>query len=263
MTFSWRRVYGIILRLWYGTLRSFDRLTDAFYWVTLDLALWGITARYLENATTGVQNIFFMIVASVILWSVVYRGSVDLAISMLDELWNKNLINLFAAPISIVEWLAACALYGFLKAIVATLFGSLVAFVFYSFNVFTLSWNIIPLFLLLYLAGWTLGIFMTGVIMLYTTKVQALAWTAIWLLAPFSAIYFPLESLPVWAQFIGKCLPTSYVFEQMRSVINGHQLSWSELGAATGISVVLMLAAMLFIKECFRRSLDRGLAKIY
>jgi hypothetical protein len=36
-SFSWRRVRAMIVRLWYGTLRSFDRLTDAFYWVTIDL----------------------------------------------------------------------------------------------------------------------------------------------------------------------------------------------------------------------------------
>jgi len=34
------------------------------------------------------------------------------------------------------------------------------------------------------------------------TKVQALAWTLVWVLAPLSALYFPVSSLPAWAQLV-------------------------------------------------------------
>ena len=41
------------------------------------------------------------------------------------------------------------------------------------------------------------------------------------LLAPFSCIYYPLETLPVWMQNIAQYLSTTYVFEGMRALILG------------------------------------------
>ena len=38
-------------------------------------------------------------------------------------------------------------------------------------------------------------------------------------LAPFSCIYYPLETLPVWMQWIAQYLSTTYVFEGMRALI--------------------------------------------
>lgn len=260
---SLNRIYALMLRQWYATLRSLDKLTDAFYWVTLDLALWGVTAHYVQTTSSMVGNIFFMIVASVILWTVIYRGSSDVAMSMLDELWNRNLINLFAAPVSITEWVISCACFGLIKAAVAALFGAAVGFLFYRLNIFVLSWHILPMFLLLFLTGWALGLSMAGFIMIFTTKVQALAWTAIWLIAPFSAVYFPLDSLPVWAQVIGKFLPTSYIFEEMRSLIQFNTISYQQLSIALLLNVIYLLISIFVLKRCFAKALDRGLAKIY
>ena len=42
---------------------------------------------------------------------------------------------------------------------------------------------------------------------------------ASFLLAPFSCIYYPLETLPVWMQWIAQYLSTTYVFEGMRALI--------------------------------------------
>jgi ABC-2 type transport system permease protein len=263
--FSSGRVRAMLVRHWYGTLRSFDRLTDSFYWIALDLILWGITAGYVqEQIPAGGKSVFGMIIAGVIMWCVVYRAQMDIGIGLLDELWNKNLINLFASPLKFSEWIVSLLIFSFFKALTTVVFGCFVAWVLYGLVLTEgLSWYLIPLFLVLVLNGWWIGLIVLAIIMRLTTKAQALAWTFVWLLAPFSVIYFPLSSIPPFAQTLSTALPTRYVFEEMRAIIAGGTPNWEVLAFASVLSVVYIAMAAVLVNVSFKRVLNRGLAKIY
>ncbi|PIX73911.1 ABC transporter, partial [Candidatus Roizmanbacteria bacterium CG_4_10_14_3_um_filter_33_21] len=43
------RIYAVILRFMYLFRRSYDRISDAFYWPTIDLMLWGLTSVYFRS----------------------------------------------------------------------------------------------------------------------------------------------------------------------------------------------------------------------
>lgn len=257
-----RRIQSMLIRQWYGTFRSLDRLTDAFYWITIDLLLWGITAQYVQTLA-GEVDVFVMITASVILWNVVYRSQADIGVSLLDELWNKNLINLFASPLTLHEWLASLLIFGVFKSLLALTFGSLVAFLLYHFMLFNLSWYLLPFIILLTMSGWWIGLVISGLILRYTTKIQALAWTFVWIMAPMSAIYFPVSALPPWVQSVVAAIPMSYVFEEMRRVLVEGRVEFSNLGIALVLNLLYLAAAYYFVRRSFARVLDRGLAKVY
>lgn len=264
-SFRWSRVVAMLVRHWYGTIRSFDRLTDAFYWITIDLILWGITAGYVQSQiASGDNQVFFVIIAGVIMWSIVYRSQMDIGMGLLDELWNKNLINLFASPLQFSEWIVSLLAFSFLKALTAVIFGSIVAWILYSMSITAgLGWHLIPLFLILVLNGWWIGLLIQSIIMRLTTKAQALAWTFVWILSPLSVIYFPLTAIPPFAQQLARGVPTSYVFEEMRGILAGHPVSWTNLGIALGLSVVYLIIALTMVQTSFRWILNKGLGKVY
>ena len=93
------RIYGNCLKLWYMFIRDWSRLTDAFYWPTVDLVLWGLTSSYFRSYIPGASKIMMIIISGIILWIIVWRGQYEITVNLLEELWNKNLINLFAAPL--------------------------------------------------------------------------------------------------------------------------------------------------------------------
>ncbi|RIL12427.1 MAG: hypothetical protein DCC75_00505 [Proteobacteria bacterium] len=257
------RLIAMLIRNWYGTIRSYDRLTDSFYWITLDLVLWGITGGYVQGFAPDSVNIFFMITASVILWNVTFRGQNDIGIGLLDELWNKNLINLFATPLMVTEWIASLLILSSIKAVITVAFGTIVAMIFYQLNIFELSFYLVPFFLLLLMSGWWIGFLICGLILRYTTKVQALAWTFVWVLAPLSAIYFPVSSLPTWAQLVSKCVPMSYVFEEMRGVIVHDQVNNQNLVRAFALNIIYLTLSAQYLRLSFNKVLERGLIKVY
>ena len=263
-SFSWQRVFAMLLRHWYSAIRSFDRMVDAFYWVTIDLILWGITAGFMQQHSDSGLNVFSMITSSVILWSVVYRSQMDIGIGLLDELWNKNLINIFGSPLRPREWIASLLVYSVIKSIIAVLFGSVVAYGLYQFPLYsTLGWHLIPFFFVLVMSGWWIGLCIVSLLLRYTTKIQASAWTVVWLLAPLSAIYFPISSLPTWAQALSKIIPASYVFEEMRKVIQNGPINWMNLVYATILNLIYIPISLLLVRLSFKRLLNKGLAKIY
>ncbi len=65
------------------------------------------------------------------------------------------------------------------------------------------------------------------------------------LLAP---IYYPSETLPIALQWLGKILPTTYIFEAINKVLAGNSVIWSELMILTIMAVVTLLAGFSQMK---------------
>lgn len=256
-------IWAILLRHFYLFRRSIDKMVDAFYWITLDLLLWGITSLYFQRFAPNAQQLIFMFLSGVVLWNVAYRGQIDISMSLLEELWNKNLINIFVSPLTLDEWITSLVIQGVIKSSISFLFGSLVAFVLYRVGILTLFPHILAFIGLLMITGWWLGLFISGIILRYGTRVQALAWTLVWIISPFSAIYYPLDVLPNWAQMIAKAVPTSYIFEESRNLIFNGKISYLNLAISAGLNVVYLIVGYWFIRSSFRKVLQKGLVKVY
>ncbi len=56
----------------------------------------------------------------------------------------------------------------------------------------------------------------TAMILRFGLAAENLAWFIVFLLAPVSAVYYPVSILPGWLQVVAHLLPSSYVFEGMR-----------------------------------------------
>ena len=63
---------------------------------------------------------------------------------------------------------------------------------------------------------------------------ESLAWLAVFMLAPVSAVYYPVSILPVWLQHVAWALPSTHVFEGMRAVMFEHVFRADYLLTAAG-----------------------------
>ena len=258
-----RRIYAMLLRHVYQFRRSYDRIFDSFYWIALDLMIWGITGLFLAKVSPNNTQFVFMIISGVILWNVTYRTQIDINVSLLEELWNKNLINLFVSPLSFREWIFSLVVLGMTKAVATLLFGSLIAHLVYGVNIYTLySYHLIVFVLLLMMSGWWIGFFISGLLLRYGTRIQTLGWSFVWLLGPFAAIYYPQDTLPGWAQQISKAVPMSYVFEESRNVLFNGKIRYENLFIALGLNIVYIIITAFFIRRSFSKVLQKGLVKV-
>ncbi len=81
------------------------------------------------------------------------------------------------------------------------------------------------------------------------------------IIAPFSAVYYPLSALPGWAQKISIFIPSSYVFEGARQVITLGEMNWQKVIITLSLNVLYLALALTFFKASFKKVLDRGLVK--
>jgi ABC-2 type transport system permease protein len=107
------------------------------------------------------------------------------------------------------------------------------------------------------------GLCVGGLIVRYGGKVQNFAWSMVFLIAPFSAIYYPLSALPVWAQRLALIVPSSYVFEGARQVILTGVVDGNKIGIAFALNLLYVILALIFFKKSFDKVLQRGLVKLY
>ncbi|MDH7476265.1 MAG: ABC transporter permease [Microgenomates group bacterium] len=257
------RIYAMVLRYFYYFRHSLDRMSDAFYWPTVDLLLWGLTSAYFKQYTPLNSKVILMIVSGILLWIVVWRGQYEITVNLLEEIWNRNLINLFGSPLKFSEWIVTVLIVGIIKAFLSLGFAIIIAFLLYRVKIFYLGFYFLPFIFLLIITGWWVGFLVAGVILRFGTKVQTFAWTAIMIIAPFSAIYYPLSVLPPWAQKVAAFVPTSYVFEGARKLLNQGKVDYLDLIFSFILNIIYLLLALVFLRQSYKKVLNKGLIKVF
>jgi ABC-2 type transport system permease protein len=107
--------------------------------------------------------------------------------------------------------------------------------------------------------GLAVGIVITSLILRYSSKLEALAWSFAGLLMPFSCVFYPLKTLPGFLHPLALALPTTHSFEGMRQVMAGQGFSMPDLQWGLALDLVyLALAAQLF-RRMFEAARARGL----
>jgi ABC-2 type transport system permease protein len=258
---SWQRIQALILRYTYLYTRSVPRVTEIFFWPLMDLLVWGYVTLYLQRLAppSGPANAFMFLLGAMIFWDILYRAQQGVTLSFLEDVWSRNLLNVFVAPVRVGEFVLATYIVGLFRIIVTVGVLGALAYALYSFNLFTLGMSLIPFFVNLLLMGWALGMVTTALIMRWGQAAEALAWGVPFLIQPVAAVFYPLDVLPRWLQPIALGIPATHVFEGMRQVLRGEGVSPASLTAAFVLNAVYLLAAALFFRYMFDVARRKGL----
>jgi len=254
---NWSSVKGIIVRHLFNWRRDLDRVVDAFWWASTDLVFWGLTSTYVMSFTPDV-DFMFIFIGGIIFWNLVQNSQREINIPLLDEAWNRNLINLFTTPISLLEFVIATVILGLLKLVMVLLLLTVLAWFLYNYNIFVNGIYLLPAVANLVMFGWSVGFFIDGLIFRYGYKIQSFAWAFIFVLYPFSAVLFPVDVLPGWARVISGFLPTSYIFENMRSILFTGQFNYLDLAIAFTLNMIYMILSITFLRRMFANALEHG-----
>ena len=261
---SLERMYAMLLRQLYLHRRSIPRNMEIFFWPVMELMVWGFLTVYIQQiAATDLSRTIVFLIGAMIFWDILYRAQQGISIPLMEELWTRNLTNLLVTPLRIWEWVGAMFLYGFLKITVTILFLALVAFLLYHFNLGMFGFALVPFVFNLLFFGWSVGIVTAGLLIWWGYSAEALIWGIPFFLQPVSAVFYPLDILPRWLAVIGAVLPSTYIFEGMRSVVKTGTVSSHTLVLSTVLNGIYFFAAVCFFVVMLRLSRKHGrLAKL-
>ncbi|MDR4461213.1 MAG: ABC transporter permease [Nitrospirales bacterium] len=253
------RILALLSRHMYLYKRSFARLLEIFYWPFLDLVVWGFITIYLEKVGMSLHGAVSFFLGALILWDVLFRAQQGIAVSFLEEMWARNLMNLFASPLTVGEYLVATMTMSVLKVTAVGGLMMLFAWVFYSYDILQMGFALLPFVLNLVLSGWIIGVLTTSIIMRFGQQAEVLAWGMVFLFQPISCVFYPIEVLPPVLQSIAWIVPPAHVFEGMRAVLTTGDLPVTHLLWATGLNLGFLGIIVTWFYHTFNICKDRGM----
>lgn len=259
MTGSTQRIWGMVLRNLYLLRSSWPRLFELAYWPTFSLLIWGFLSQFLMTNSSYIAQAAGVLISAVLLWDVLFRSNLGLAITFLEEMWSRNLGQLFISPLRPLELVAALMVISFLRTLISVVPAALLAMPLFGVWVFDLGFALAAFFFNLMVMGWAVGLFVTGLLLRMGLGAEGIVWTGIFLIAPITGIYYPISVLPAWLQPLAWSFPSTYVFEGMRAVMFDHVFRWDLMMGAVLLNIVYLIAGAASFLIFYRIARVRGL----
>lgn len=257
--FCWQRVGGILLRHVYILRGSWPRLLELAYWPLVQMVLWGFITQFFMGHSSWVAEAAGVLVSAVLLWDVLFRSNLGVALPFIEEMWSRNLAQLFISPLKPVELITALMLMSLIRTIISVTPAAFLALPLYDVWVFALGPGLIAFFTHLLIMGWSIGLFMAAILLRFGLGAESLIWLGMFLFAPFSGIYYPIETLPDWLQPLAWALPSAHVFEGMRAVLFDGHFRWDFFWQASALNLLYLGLSAGFFLWMVGRAREKGL----
>ena len=257
--FSWRRVGAMLLRHLYLLRSSWPRLLELAYWPTVQMILWGFITMFFLGHSSWVAQAAGVLISAVLLWDVLFRANLGVCLSFIEEIWSRNLGQLFVSPLRPYEMVASMMIMSAIRTLISVAPAAVLALPLYDVWVFHLGLPLIAFFTNLLVMGWCVGLIISALVLRFGQGAESLCWLGIFLVAPLSGIYYPIASLPGWLQPVCWALPSAHVFEGMRAVLFDDTFRLDFFLAATALNVLYLALSAAYFLLTFRTARERGL----
>ena len=255
---SLRRVFALIRRHTYLLRTSWVRIASMAYYPTVTMVLWAFLTLYLAPTNSFLQSAPGFFIGAVLLWDVLFRGQLGVSLTFVEELYSRNLGNLFVSPLTLPEFIAGQLVMSVVRTLIGVGGACVVAWLLFRYSIFSYGFPLIAFFINLLVFGWGIGLAVSGLMLRWGLGAEELAWAAIFLVAPVSGVYYPIDVLPSWLQVVAYALPSAHVFEGMRAVLLNGTFRWDHFWAAAALNVVFLLLGAILFALAVRHARNHG-----
>ena len=252
------KMYGLFLRHFYLIKSSLPRVLDLIYWPTIQIILWGFISKFFSLYSDYYNNTVGVILTCAILYDILFRSSISFNMLFLEEIWSRNFTNLFITPLKISEIITALSLTAILRALIGLIPVSLFAIFLFGVSIYKLGFIIIFLLLNLHIFGICLGILVSAGLIRFGPSFENIAWASLFFLAPLGCIYYPLDVLPNWLQYVANSLPLVYIFEEVRNIITNNNFLIKNILCATGLTFFYFIISISIFYISFSKARKKG-----
>ncbi len=254
----WKRIWAMVLRHTYLLRSSWPRVLELAYWPTFQLLLWGFITTFFLQHSSWLAQAAGALISAVLLWDVLFRSNLGLSLTFVEEIWARNLGQLFISPLRPTEMIAALMIISFVRTIISVTPAAFLALPFFGVWVFDLGIALAAFYFNLMVMGWAVGLLVSGLILRFGLGAESLCWLAIFLIAPITGIYYPVKVLPDWLEPFAWILPSTYIFEGMRGVLFNKIFNWNLFLGAVGFNLVYLFIGIKIFLRMFHLARVQG-----
>lgn len=253
---SLSRISAIILRHYFLSLRQLERFFDLLISPILMVVLWGFMTRYVSGLQSSTLAAFLL--GGILLWIIFEKVGTDIGVNFMFDIWDRNLINVLATPLTFLEYLLGLIAISLIKILISFSLMALIASTFYDFQITSLGFGLALFTLNLFLFATSFGIFNIALVLRFGHSIGPLTWILPFLVQPFAAVFYPISVLPPFFQNIANLIPISFVFEGMRQVIKSGQFNPNLFWISLILNMVYLTLSILFFAWTLRSILKSG-----
>src|SRR3954454_12138218 len=147
------------------------------------------------------------------------------------------------SPLKPIEFLLALMVMSLIRLAIGAIPMTVLAWFFFGFNFYAIGLPLIAFFCNLIFTSWSIGIFVSGLVLRNGLEAESIVWTLMFVMLPLACIYYPVSVLPGWLQYVAWALPPTYVFEGMRALLIDHVFRADLMFEALAFNVVLFAGA--------------------
>jgi ABC-2 type transport system permease protein len=242
------RLLGLMLRHLYLLRSSWTRVFDLVYWPLLQMVIWGFITVFLASNSSWVVQAGGLLIGAALLWDVLVRGQFGMTLSLLEEMWSRNLANLFVSPLRPLEFAVGLMVMSVLRSMVGVLPAMALAIPLFSYSIFDIGVALVGFWTVLVMFSWAVGLIIAAGLLRFGLAAESYAWASIFILSPITGVYYPITTLPAWLRPVSWALPPTHVFEGLRAVVLEHTWRGDLFAAAIALNLVyLALGCGLFL----------------
>jgi ABC-2 type transport system permease protein len=162
------------------------------------------------------------------------------------------------SPLKPIEFLISLMAMSLIRLAIGVVPMTLLAIFFFDFNLYGIGLPLIAFFCNLIFTSWSIGIFVSGLVLRNGLGAESIVWTLMFGILPLACVYYPVAVLPHWLQYFAWSLPPTYVFEGMRALLSDHAFRTDLMLEALAINAVLLIASFAIFLALLRSARRHG-----
>jgi ABC-2 type transport system permease protein len=199
-----------------------------------------------------------ILVTGILLFHVVWQLTLAGSLGFLEEVWSRNVLNLWTTPLTELEYGLALLVLGFARAVLSVVLVGAVALGLYSVDPSGAGWILAVGAAALLLFGWAVSLLVIGMTLQFGESAEVFSWGLLVLLMPLSGIFYPPEALPGVLQPVAQVIPLTRIFEATRAGIEDGAVLLGDLAIGTAGSLVCVGLGFWFVLRQLRRFREEG-----
>jgi ABC-type multidrug transport system ATPase subunit len=234
--------------------RNLFVMTDLFFWPMISLVSIGLMAQFVH---LGAQTLGFVMTGTLAA-GILQITQLDVGYAVLYELWSKSFKHTLLTPVGVSEGVAGTWIIGMARGFIAFVLLACAASWGFGFHLPGVLTTV--LFLLgLFSSAFILGIFVNILILSFGQKVEITAWMFAHLFMILCGIYYPVDILPKFFQYIALMIPITHFLEFFRQYYGLKAHTPYPLLSGFALTFLYIVLSLRFLDHAYTRARKKGI----
>ncbi|HPB68566.1 MAG TPA: ABC transporter ATP-binding protein/permease [Candidatus Omnitrophota bacterium] len=234
-------------------IRNFFAFMELVFWPIVSLISIGLMGDFLQME----ERALAFVITGAMTAGILQVTQLDVAYSLLYEVWAKSLKHTFLTPVGISEHLFGSWVIGIVRGVI--IFGILgcAAMGFFGFHFPPLS--VTGIFLLgIFGSALLLGTLVCYLLLYFGQKAEITAWMFAYLFMLVCGIYYPINTLPKFFYYCAQGIPITYFLEYFRQSFGFEPVLRHVLWKGFTLIIVYLVVGLVFMKRAFMQARKNG-----